>query len=63
MDITSTQITQIDYILRNKKWSSSPLNCEAYSSFESVSSDHPIVTAKIRLSMRRNAAQTTKTAL
>ena len=50
---------QIDYILINKKWNYSALNCEAYSSFEGVSSDHWIVTAKIRLSLRRNTARTT----
>ena len=32
--------------------------CEAYSSFESVSSDHQIVTAKILLSLWKNATQT-----
>ena len=37
----------------------SALNCEAYSSFEGVSSDHRIVSAKIRLSLRRNAVRTT----
>ena len=31
------------------------MNCEAYSSFEGVSTDHRIVTAKIRLSLRKNA--------
>ena len=46
----------------NKKWINSALNCEAYSSFESVSSDHRIVTSKIRLSLCTNAAQTTTTA-
>ena len=46
----------------NKKWTKSTLNCEAYSSFEGVSSDHRFVTAKIRLSLCRNASQTTKTA-
>ena len=40
---------QIDYILINKKWNNSTLNCEAYSSFEGVSSNHLIVTAKIQL--------------
>ena len=35
------------------------MNCEAYSSFEGVSSDHRIVTAKIRLSLRRNTTRTT----
>ena len=29
------------------------MNCEAYSTFEGVSSDHRIVTAKIRLSLRK----------
>ena len=31
---------QIDYILINKKEINSALNCEAYFSFEGVSSDH-----------------------
>ena len=39
------------------------LNCEAYSSFECVSSDHRIATAKIQLSLRRNTARTTTTVL
>ena len=50
---------KVDFILINKKWKNSALNCEAYSSFEGESSDHPIVTVKIRLSLRRNAARTT----
>ena len=37
---------QIDYIFMNKKWNNSALNCEAYSSFKSMCSDHRIVTAK-----------------
>ena len=49
---------QIDYVLINKKWKNSAMNCEAYSSFEGVSSDHRIVTAKIRLSLRRNRFET-----
>ena len=52
---------QIDYILMNKKWINSTLNCEAYSSFEGVSSDHWIVPAKIHLSLRRNALEKNKT--
>ena len=47
---------QINYVFINKKWNNS-----AYSSFEGVSSDHWIVMAKIRLSLRRNAARTTTT--
>ena len=42
---------QIDYVLINRKWENSAMNCETYSSFESVSSDHRIVTAKVRLSL------------
>ena len=52
---------QIDNILINKKLNKSALNCKAYSSFKGVSSDHRTVTAKIRLSLWRNAAQTTTT--
>ena len=37
---------QIDNVFINKKWKNSAMNCEAYSSFEGVSSDHRIVTAK-----------------
>ena len=52
---------QIDYVFINKKWKNSAMNCEAYFSFEGVSSDHRIVTAKIRLSLRKNATPTTTT--
>ena len=37
------------------------MNSEAYSSFEGVSTDHRIVTAKIRLSLRKNAKRTATT--
>ena len=37
------------------------MNCEAYSSFEGVSTDYRIVTAKIRLSLRKNAKRTATT--
>ena len=37
------------------------MNCESYSSFEGVSSDHRIVSAKICLSLYRNKKQTLKT--
>ena len=53
---TNDTKAQIDYVFINKKWNNRTLNCEAYSSFEGASSDHRIVTAKIRLSLRRNAA-------
>ena len=48
---------QIDYVFINKKWKNSAINCKACSSFEGVSSDHWILTAKIRLSLRKNATQ------
>ena len=54
---------QIDHVFINKKWNNSVLNCEAYSSFEGVSTDHRIVTAKIRLSQRKSTTQTSTTAL
>ena len=40
------------------KWKNCAINCEAYSSFKGVSSDHRIVTAKIRLRLPKNAART-----
>ena len=52
---------QIDYVFINRKWKNSAMNCETYSSFEGVSSDHRIVTAKIRLSLRKNATRTATT--
>ena len=52
---------QIDYLFINRKWKNSAMNCEAYSTFEGVSSDHRIVTAKIRLSLLKNATRTLTT--
>ena len=37
------------------------MNCEAYSSFEGVSSDHRIVAAKLRLSQRKSTTRTATT--
>ena len=37
------------------------MNCEAFLFFEGVYSDHQIVTAKIRRSLRKNATQTATT--
>ena len=48
-------------VFMNKKWKNSVINFEAYSSSEGVSSDQRIVTAKIRLSLRKNATQTATT--
>ena len=51
----STQMVQKWCILINKKWINSALNCEAYSSFHTAQSDHRIVTANVRLSLRANS--------
>ena len=48
---------QIDYVFINKKWKISAMNCEAYSSF-GMSSDHRIIKAKIRLSLRKKRPNT-----
>ena len=48
---------QIDYVFINRKWKNSAMNCEAYSSFGGVSSNHRIVTAKVRLSLRKNTTR------
>ena len=52
---------EIDYILINKKWIKNAQNCVAYYSFEGLSSDHRIVTAKIHLSLHKNKTQIAKT--
>ena len=43
---------QIDYILTRKKWRRSIINSEAYGSFSSLGSDHRVVSATVRLSLR-----------
>ena len=58
---TNNTKAQIDCVFINKKWKNSAVSCKAYSSFEGVSSDHRIVTAKISLSLRKNATRTTTT--
>ena len=45
-------LRQLDYILVRRKWRNSVLNAEAYNSFSSVKSDHRVVTARIKLSLR-----------
>ena len=54
--IMDNRKAQIDYVFINKKWKNSAINCEAYSSFDGVSSDYRIVTAK-RLSLRKNVTR------
>ena len=56
-DMTTTK-TQIDYILINKKWKNSLKNVEAYNTFSSIDSDHRILSARLRLSLRTSKAPT-----
>ncbi|XP_019623440.1 PREDICTED: craniofacial development protein 2-like, partial [Branchiostoma belcheri] len=51
---------QLDYILIRRKWQNSMLNAEAYSTFASVGSDHRIVSARVRLSLRKKKAEPRK---
>ena len=46
--------SQIDFILVSKKWRNNVKNVETYNSFSNIGSDHRIVTAEIRLSLRKN---------
>ena len=46
--------SQIEFIMINKKWINSALNCEAYNTFEAVYSDHRIIRASIKISFRAN---------
>ena len=46
------QRAQLDYILVRKKWQNSIRNCRPYSSFSTVGSDHRIVSAHVKLSLR-----------
>ena len=46
------QRAQLDHILVRKKWQNSIRDCRPYSSFSSVGSDHRIVSAKVKLSLR-----------
>ena len=50
-DMSGTK-SQVDFILVNKKWKNSVKNCEAYNTFSSMGSDHRIVSAKVKLSLR-----------
>ena len=52
--------SQIDYIMINDKWKNSGLNCDAYNTFCTVGSDHRIVTARLRLSLRQNKTSSLK---
>ena len=45
-------LRQLDYILVRRKWRNSVHNAEAYNTFSTVGSDHRVVCAKIKLSLR-----------
>ena len=42
----------MDYILIRRKWRNSVTNAEPYSTFNTVGSDHRVVTMNVRLSLR-----------
>ena len=52
---------QIDYILVRTKWRKSVTNCEAYSSFSSIYSDHSVLTVNLCLKLRAPQKKTHKT--
>ena len=51
-DNASNSCRQLDYILVRKKWRNSVNNAEAYNSFNTARSDHRVVMAIVRLSLR-----------
>ena len=52
--------SQLDYILINKKWKNSIKNVKAYSSFASIGSDHRVISARLKLSLRKFKTPTQK---
>ena len=50
---------QLDYIFVRSKWKNSVTNCEAYSTFGSLFSDHRIVSAKVSLRLTSTKTNTT----
>ena len=50
----NSSTSQIVYVIINKKWTNCAKNCRSYHSFVSVASDHRIVSAQIRLTLRAN---------
>ncbi|KAJ8398095.1 hypothetical protein AAFF_G00431720 [Aldrovandia affinis] len=51
-DRATSMRRQLDYILVRRKWRKSILNAESYSTFDSLGSDHRVVAARLRLSLR-----------
>ena len=54
----NASIAQICYIIINRKRKNSAKNCIAYNSFISVTSDHRIISANIRLSLKLGSHRT-----
>ena len=54
---TNGSKAQLDYILVRKKWVNSIKNSREYPSFNSVLSDHKVVSAKIKLSLRTQSKE------
>lgn len=46
------ELSQIDFIMYRKRWRNSIHNCQAYSSSNPVGSDHRMITANVKLSVR-----------
>ena len=53
-------LSQIDFVLYRKRWQYSVHDCQAFSSSNPIGSDHRIVTAKVKLSVRRPSPSTSK---
>lgn len=51
-DRASDDLRQLDYILVRQKWRNSVHNSEAYNTFNTVGSDHRVVSAKVKMSLR-----------
>ena len=56
-------MSQIDFLIINKKWKNSIINCRAYNSFISIASDHRILSIKIKLSFKANKKKCSKNKL
>ena len=51
-DRGTNALRQLDYVLVRRKWRTSILDAEPYSTFQTVGSDHRVVTVRLRLSLR-----------
>ena len=55
--------SQIDYIIINSNWKNSAKNARAYNLFISLASDNRIVSANIKMSIRKTIKKESKTKL